>query len=373
MKTILVDAIDGLVLKDGTIFKEMLDMLETFPNKKIVLTGANDEQFKEFNLDKVPYEVFTLKHNPEKTDPEYFKLMLEHYGLDANEVTFFEHNPEAAKSAETAGIKTYYYDPVKKDLAALKEFLTANLKNMKILKTKNFEVAANITGDKDAPKLAILMPGRLDTKDYINFTSHADYLSKQGYLVVAIDPPGTWDSPGDLNNYTTSTYVNAINELVDYFGNRPTLLLGHSRGGATAMLASANPAVDALVVVNAAYGNPTPPKPEEIENGVLVELRDLPPGNVRTEKKVRFELPMVYFEDGKKHNPKEALAKFKGSKLLVHATKDEFTELDKIKAIYDDLQEPKMFLAIDCTHDYRLFPEVVEQVNQKLGDFIAAQ
>ena len=65
MKTILVDAIDGLVLKDGSIFDEMLDMLETFPNRKIVLTGANDKQFKEFGLGSVPMEVFTLKHNPE--------------------------------------------------------------------------------------------------------------------------------------------------------------------------------------------------------------------------------------------------------------------------------------------------------------------
>ena len=127
MKTILVDAIDGLVLKDGTLFQEMYEMLETFPNRKIVLTGANDEQFKQFNLVDVPYEVFTLKHNPEKTDPKYFEIMLDNYGLQSNEVIFFEHNPDAVKSAETVGIKTYYYDPIEKDLNGLKTFLTANL------------------------------------------------------------------------------------------------------------------------------------------------------------------------------------------------------------------------------------------------------
>jgi len=37
-----------LSLRDGTIFEEMHEMLEEFPNRKIVLTGANDEQFKEF-------------------------------------------------------------------------------------------------------------------------------------------------------------------------------------------------------------------------------------------------------------------------------------------------------------------------------------
>jgi len=127
MKTILVDAIDGLVFDTGEIFKEMYEMLETFPNRKIVLTGANDEQFKQFKLDGSPYEVFTLKHNPEKTDPQYFRTMLEHYGLKPEDVVFFEHSPGAVKSAESTGIKTMFYDPEKKDLVALKDFLTANL------------------------------------------------------------------------------------------------------------------------------------------------------------------------------------------------------------------------------------------------------
>jgi len=87
------------------------------------------------------------------------------------------------------------------------------------------------------------MPGRLDTKDYANFVSHLDFLANHGFYTVAIDPPYSWDSPGELKDYTTSNYLKAVNELIDYFGNRPTLLLGHSRGGATAILASTNPAV----------------------------------------------------------------------------------------------------------------------------------
>lgn len=127
MKTILVDAIDGLVLKDGSIFQSMYEMLETFPNKKIVLTGANDEQFKQFNLGDVPYEVFTLKHDPEKTDPKYFEILLQKYNLQSDDVVYFEHNPDAVKSAETAGIKTYYYDSIKQDLDGLRAFLTSSL------------------------------------------------------------------------------------------------------------------------------------------------------------------------------------------------------------------------------------------------------
>lgn len=130
MKTILVDAVDGFVIETESgfqIFKEMHDLLETFPNRKIILTGANDEQYKKFGLDKMSYEVFTLKHNPEKTDPKYFETMLQHFGLSKDEVVYFEHNPEAVKSAESVGVKSYYYDPEKKDLEALKKFLTENL------------------------------------------------------------------------------------------------------------------------------------------------------------------------------------------------------------------------------------------------------
>lgn len=127
MKTILVDAVDAFVSDEGVIFKKMHDLLETFPNKKIILTGANDEQFKRFGLDKMPYEVFSLKHNPEKTDPSYYQKLLKHFGLSNYDVIYFEHNPEAVKSAQSVGIKSYFYDNDKKDLKELKDFLTKNL------------------------------------------------------------------------------------------------------------------------------------------------------------------------------------------------------------------------------------------------------
>lgn len=126
MKTILVDAIDGIILKDGTVFEEMRKMLETFPNEKIVLTGANDEQFKQFNLDQSPYPVFTLKHDPEKTDPKYFEILLEQYKLKPSDVVYFEHNKEAADVANAASIKTLYYDAEKRDLVELEAFLREN-------------------------------------------------------------------------------------------------------------------------------------------------------------------------------------------------------------------------------------------------------
>lgn len=127
MKIILIDAVDCFVSNKGHIFEEMSSMLEKYPNRKIILTGANDEQFKEFGLDKMPYEVFTLKHDPEKVNPRYYEIMLENLGLDKQNVIYFEHNLKAVDSANLVGINTYYYDNDKKDLNSLKKFIDENL------------------------------------------------------------------------------------------------------------------------------------------------------------------------------------------------------------------------------------------------------
>lgn len=130
MKTILVDAAYCFTIeKDGKfeVFGDMHKLLETYSNKKIILTSANDDKRELYCLDNMPYEVFTLKHNPEKTDPEYYRILLEKFGLNKEDVIYFEHNIDAVKSAESAGIKSYFYDNDKKDLSSLKKFLDNNL------------------------------------------------------------------------------------------------------------------------------------------------------------------------------------------------------------------------------------------------------
>lgn len=129
MKTILVDAVDAFVIETENgfeIFEPMQKMLDEFPNRKIILTGANDEQFKKFGLDKMPYEVFTLKHNPEKTDPKYYETMLKNFDLKAEDVVYFEHNPDAVKSAQSVGIKTHFWDNEKRPVRELTIFLEHN-------------------------------------------------------------------------------------------------------------------------------------------------------------------------------------------------------------------------------------------------------
>jgi len=127
MKTILVDAVGTFIIEGKGIFKPMFDLLEKYPNRKIILTNANDAQIQTFGLTDLPYEMFTLKHDPDKTDPVYFKKMLKHFNLKPKEVIYFEHNIDALKCAKSAGIVSYHYDSERKDIKALKNFIDKNI------------------------------------------------------------------------------------------------------------------------------------------------------------------------------------------------------------------------------------------------------
>ena len=126
MKTILVDAWNTFVLESG-IDQEMYKLLEGYDNPKIVVTNANDEQIIQLGMEDLLYKLFTMKHDPDKTDPRYFLTFLNEHDLKAAEVIYFEHDPEAVESARSVGICSFNFDHKERNLDALKEFLDSNL------------------------------------------------------------------------------------------------------------------------------------------------------------------------------------------------------------------------------------------------------
>ena len=127
MKTILVDALGTFVVEGQGTDQSLFDLLETFPNRKIILTNANDDQLIEFGIVNMPYEVFSLKHNPDKDNPEYFTAMLAQFNLTPADVIYFEHSLPAVESAQSLGIISHHYDSDKKDLVSLKNFVDSNI------------------------------------------------------------------------------------------------------------------------------------------------------------------------------------------------------------------------------------------------------
>lgn len=242
---------------------------------------------------------------------------------------------------------------------------------MNLIKTQSFELAVNTKGNENAEKIALFLPGRLDTKDYANFSSHLEYLASKGFFAISFDPPGTWDSPGGIELFTTTNYIKAVNEVIEYYGNKPTLLFGHSRGGATAILAGTlNPSVKALVVIMATYGKPSAPSAEALEKGFNFEDRDLPPGTQITKEQKEFKLPLNYFKDGGQYDPGAIFKTCTKPKLIFFSKQDEYTEPQRVNEVYEAIPEPKMKHELNIEHDYRYHPEVFEEVNKIMGQFL---
>ena len=125
-KILLVDAVGCLVNLKGDINHKIKNLIQKFNNKKIVLTNADDKERKIF-LKKISYEIFTLKHKPNKSDTRYYKKFLSKFKLKPNQVVYIEHDLKAVKSAKTNGIITHHFDGnIKKLEAFLNLFLTKN-------------------------------------------------------------------------------------------------------------------------------------------------------------------------------------------------------------------------------------------------------
>lgn len=238
---------------------------------------------------------------------------------------------------------------------------------MNLVKTESFELATYSKGDPKSPKLALVLPGRLDTKDYHHMRSHVDYLDSLGYFALSFDPPGTWESPGDISLYTMTNYLKAINELIEHFGNKPTFVMGHSRGGSMAMLSAiTNPYVSSFVAVTS-QATPSEPNKDLKSGETQAEYRDLPD---KPQEKRRFDLSYSFFEDAAKYDMTEGLKTCTKPKVFFFGTRDVTVSPELEKKAYEVSAEPKELHALDSDHDYRWHPKLIEEVNRVVGDFI---
>jgi FMN phosphatase YigB (HAD superfamily) len=50
------------------------------------------------------FELFSLENNPNKIDPEYYKLLCKHLRIGAQHMLFFDHKQEDIDAATTFGL-----------------------------------------------------------------------------------------------------------------------------------------------------------------------------------------------------------------------------------------------------------------------------
>ncbi len=246
-------------------------------------------------------------------------------------------------------------------------------KKMNLIKTKSFSLATYTKGDFSSPKLALILPGRLDTKDYPHMRSHVECLAKRGYFALSFDPPGTWKSPGSIQLYTMTNYLKAINELIEYFGNKPTFIMGHSRGGSMAILAGINnPHVISFASVMSTYSYRPEihggyPDEQWKKDGYKIHKRDIPG---KTNEFVEFKLPYAFLEDQIQYDMFTSLRESKKPKLFILGQHDKTVPPNIVEIAYNAASDPKVLGTINSDHNYRINNGLIEEVNGIIGRFL---
>ncbi|OHA11040.1 MAG: hypothetical protein A3H71_03250 [Candidatus Sungbacteria bacterium RIFCSPLOWO2_02_FULL_48_13b] len=87
---------------------------------------------------------------------------------------------------------------------------------------------------------------------------------------------------------------------------------------------------------------------------------------------VTLPLPLtpLPFEDGEKYNAFRDLQSCKKPKLFFYGTEDVMVVPEAVKKAYQVAAEPKMIHELNSEHDYRLHPEIIEEVNKVVGLFL---
>lgn len=243
---------------------------------------------------------------------------------------------------------------------------------MNFIKTKSFQLATYSKGNKNSKKLALVLPGKLDTKDYAHMKSHVDFLSSKGFYALSFDPPGTWESKGDISLYNTTNYLKAVDELIGYFGNKQTFILGHSRGASVSMIAGArNKHISGYAAFMPSFSEQGFDKTKDEQwkkLGYKISMRDLPPGGEEEVKE--FKLPYNFYKDQIKYEMTDEFKNSEKPKLIIVGKHDITVPYDSVIELYNLVSEPKRLYEIDSDHNYRLVPKLIEEVNMVLGKFI---
>ncbi len=245
------------------------------------------------------------------------------------------------------------------------------LVNIKIPTSKGKLSAGIHYPQGESKRLAILCPGFLDSKDYKGLVGLAEVLSSQGYTVVRFDPTGTWESEGEISDYTNTQCLEDIKNVLEYMlaQKRYTSILlgGHSRGAQLSIIyAAQDPRISFVVaIMPSSKHTMTGQRYKDWEKiGVSISYRDLPDNR---DKKKEFRVPFSHVIDRDKYNVMEYVRKVKVPIIIVAGELDQICLPEHVKEIFDHANQPKKFVRIPgIGHDYRHNSSEVERVNKEI-------
>lgn len=217
-------------------------------------------------------------------------------------------------------------------------------------------------------KVALLLPGYLDSPDYLHLVTFEKRLKELGYSVERLDACNLWKT-GDVENYTTTNFIKQIKERVDYYESQnpeEIVLIGHSNGAFTAILAGARiPEVTKIVSLC------PPPNKEGSEhkwvNGVRVSKRDLPNDPTKFRE---FAIPASHIKDALKYSAIEDVKEIHKPIMIFIALDDTVVKPKWTEEIVSNANNPYVVRQSGMGHDFRNSQEECNIVMSEIEKFL---
>ena len=184
-------------------------------------------------------------------------------------------------------------------------------------------------------------------KDFFAVRNIAGALSKHGYGVLRFDFTGLGESEGDFEDSNFSGNVEdliAAAEFLEKEHKAPSLLVGHSLGGAAAIFAS-----EKLESVKAVATIGAPSSQTHVTHLLEDELSEIQKnGKARVNLGGRhFTIKEQFLNDLKERELKHLIKDLKKAFLIMHSPQDHVVEIKNAEELYIAARHPKSFVSLD--------------------------
>jgi len=190
------------------------------------------------------------------------------------------------------------------------------------------------------------------SKDTFATPRIAQGLSDRGIAVLRFDFTGLGGSEGDFANTNFSSNVQDLVAAADYLRKNhaaPSLLIGHSLGGAAVLAAAPHvPEATGVVTIGA------PSSAAHVTHNFAADLAEIvEKGTAKVTLAGRsFTITKQFLDDVAGQNILDGLAKMKKALLVCHAPRDEYVGIDNATQIFAAARHPKSFLSLDTADHF---------------------
>lgn len=187
-------------------------------------------------------------------------------------------------------------------------------------------------------------------------------LTDRGLAMLRFDFAGLGDSGGEFGTFSSDVddIAHAARYLTEHHGP-PSLIIGHSLGGAAVLAAAADiNSIDAVVTIGA------PSDPAHVTHLFADAMADIDAhgsGTVMLGGQ-QFTISSEYLEDLQDQQQRERIAALGRPLLILHAPGDEVVGVDHARMIYEAARHPKSFVSLDGADHLLTQPRHAKRVAQ---------